>query len=70
MTTVLAVQQGMASVDPAATGQSTAELKAKLGSPSGRAFNDGSMHGVSRALDSGSVQLGRCIQGVRSMKSA
>jgi hypothetical protein len=102
----LAVQQGMTSIDPAAPGGSTAQLRANLmsrrpqimthyaqisinayaftylgladeelqryadflGSPAGTAFNDGSMHGVSRALNSGAVQLGRCIQAGRPTK--
>jgi hypothetical protein len=42
-----------------------------LGSPSGIAFNDATMRGVARALNSGSVQLGRCMQqGDRSTKGA
>ena len=96
----LAVQQGMASLDPATTGASIAELKANLnsrrpqlvehyaqislpayaftytglgddelgkyaqylGTPSAKAFNDGSTRGISRALTSGSVKLGRCLK--------
>ena len=41
-----------------------------LGSPSGTAFNDGQMRGVSRALGAGAVQLGRCVQAVRAMKTS
>ena len=96
----LAVQQGMASLDPSASAASIAELKANLGSrrpqliqhyaqislpayaftyvgladdelakyadylgtPPAKSFNDGSMRGVSRALTSGSVKLGRCLK--------
>ena len=96
----LAVQQGMASLDPAASTASIAELKANLGSrrpqliqhyaqislpayaftyidlsddelakyaeylgtPAAKSFNDGSTRGVSRALTSGSVKLGRCLK--------
>ena len=96
----LAVQQGMASLDPATTGASIAELKANLNSrrpqlvehyaqislpayaftytglgddeltqyarylatPAAKAFNDGSTRGISRALTSGSVKLGRCLK--------
>jgi hypothetical protein len=104
----LAVQQGMASLAPSASGNSTAELKAGLagrrpqimgryaqislsayaftyggladdelqryadflGSPSGTAFNEATMRGVARALNSGAVQLGRCMQGVRPTKGS
>jgi hypothetical protein len=42
-----------------------------LGSSSGIAFNDATMRGVARALNSGSVQLGRCMQpGGRPTKGA
>jgi hypothetical protein len=96
----LAVQQGVASADPAASGASINELRANLNSrrpqllrhyaqislpayaftyselgdddlakyaahlatPSAKAFNDGSMHAVSRALASGLVSLGRCLK--------
>ncbi len=96
----LAVQQGMASLDPSASAASIAELKANLGSrrpqliqhytqislpayaftyvgladdelakyadhlgtPPAKSFNDGTMRGVSRALTSGSVKLGRCLK--------
>jgi len=104
----LAVEQGMASVDPAAPANSTAELKAQLesrrpqivghyaeislnayaftygamsdedlkryadflGSASGTAFNDATMRGVARALNLGSVELGRCMQGAKATKGA
>ena len=103
----LAVQQGMTSIDPAASGASIAELKANLGSrrpqliqhyeqialpayaftyagldddelkkyadhlgtPAAGSFNDGSMRGVSRALTSGSVKLGRCLKDAGAGKS-
>ena len=96
----LAVQQGMASVEPAASAASISELRANLnlrrpqllqhyaqialpayaftyaalsddelakyaaylGTPEAKAFNDGSMRAVSRALASGSVKLGRCLK--------
>jgi hypothetical protein len=96
----LAVQQGVASVDPAASGASINELRANLNgrrpqliqhyaqislpayaftyselgddelaqyaahlaTPAARAFNDGSMRAVARALTSGSVRLGRCLK--------
>jgi hypothetical protein len=41
-----------------------------LGSPSGTAFNEATMRGVARALNSGAVQLGRCMQGVRPTKGS
>jgi hypothetical protein len=103
----LAVQQGMASLDPAASGASTAELRANLGSrrpqliqhyaqialpayaftyagldddelkqyadhlgtPAAGSFNDGSTRGISRALTSGSVKLGRCLKDAGAGKS-
>ena len=103
----LAVQQGMASVDPAASGASIAELKANLsvrrpqliqhyaqialpayaftyagadddelgkyadylGTPAAKSFNDGSVRGVSRALTSGSMKLGRCLKESGAAKS-
>jgi len=96
----LAVQQGMASAEPAASSASISELRANLnlrrpqllqhyaqialpayaftyaalsddelakyaaylGTPEAKAFNDGSMRAVSRALASGSVKLGRCLK--------
>jgi hypothetical protein len=99
----VAVQQGMAGIDPAAGGPSAAELKANLvarrpliaahytqlslpayaftyvalgddelkqyaehlDTPSARAFNDASVRGVVRALNAGSVRLGRCLQALR-----
>jgi hypothetical protein len=104
----LAVEQGMASVNASAQGNSTSQIKAQLesrrpqivghyaeisldayaftygalsddelqryadflGSPSGIAFNDATMRGVARALSSGSVQLGRCMQPGRPTKGA
>ena len=36
-----------------------------LDTPSARALNDASMRGVARALDAGSVRLGRCLQALR-----
>ncbi len=102
----LAVEQGMASVNPPAAGNFTPELKARLesrrpqivghyaeisldayaftygaladeelqryadflGSASGAAFNDATMRGVARAMNSGSMQLARCLQGVKPTK--
>jgi hypothetical protein len=104
----VAVQQGMATMDPAAGGPSATELKANLAArrpqivahytqlslpayaftyatlsddelkqyagyldtPAARAFNDASVRGVVRALNAGSVRLGRCLQALRSAKGS
>ena len=104
----LAVQQGMASVDPSATANSNAALRAQLasrrpqivehyaqisldayaftygeltdgelqqyadflGSAGGASFNDGTMRGIARALNSGATQLGKCMQGIRPTKGS
>ena len=96
----LAVQQGLASADPAASAATIAEMKSGMGSrrpqlvahftqisvpayaftylplgddelrqyadylatPAATAFSDGTTRGVSRALTTGSVSLGRCLK--------
>ena len=103
----LAVQQGIANADPAASGPSVAEIKGNLssrrpqllahygqvavpayaftyrelgddelkqyadylGSPAATAFSDGSMRGVARAMNAGSVRFGRCLKESEAKKA-
>jgi hypothetical protein len=103
----LAVQQGLASADPAASATSLTELKSNMGSrrpqlvahfsqisvpayaftylalsddelkqyadylgtPAAMSFSDGTMRGVSRALTTGSVALGKCLKAADATKA-